>query len=344
MRLSWIMILYIIGSACLQGGLCAAASGCETGSCATADADTGVTASQSLLQMRGKMSKMQNLEVEEADHEEQARSLTLGEESNRLDREIQAFASSLEPGKTTREFLQTLHLCAKCNNLARFGEPNDGGYVMCTDGLDTGLKAAYSYGVNGFDGWGMQVASQYHIPVNEYDCKHPLRPVPCAGCNVTFHDECILNADGMPKPAFKTLATQLAESGCGAAAERSLLLKIDVEAAEWSVFAEEPPENLRKFREIVVEYHYLSQQDKHPLYLQAVKKVQMAGFAVAHLHGNNDRPLDTFGQYRIPDVLEVTYVQWPEGGCATDLPYHVALDEPNIRYRPELGDAVLPDK
>ena len=36
------------------------------------------------------------------------------------------------------------------------------------------------------------------------------------------------------------------------AKERSLLLKIDVESAEWKVLAEEPVENLLKFRKFVI--------------------------------------------------------------------------------------------
>merc|ERR1719375_1883967 len=215
-----------------------------------------------------------------------AESRALQAQSHSLNHKIQKYADSLEPGPT-RDFLKTLHLCAPCKKYDRFGENNDGGYVMCSDGLEKGLVGAYSYGINGFDGWGMAVASRYHIPLNEYDCTNANMPAKCSGCTVNFHYECILNNKAAPKYQFKTLTQQFKESGNANAKDRSLLLKIDVEAAEWKVFAEEPVENMNKFREIVVEYHWINKQYNHGLYLQAVKKIEQAGFAVAHLHGNN---------------------------------------------------------
>merc|ERR1719158_136092 len=144
--------------------------------------------------------------------------------------------------------------------------------------------------------------------------------------------------------SFKTLTQMLKESGNADAKERSLLLKIDVESAEWKVFAEEPVENLKKFREIVVEYHWIHEVDKHELYLQAVKKIEQAGFSVAHMHGNNyGGPMQEYGNYQIPDVIEVTYIQKPAAGCSADIPYSLPLDQPNSPNPSwaEMPDAVL---
>jgi len=300
-------------------------------------------------------------------------SATLQAESQLLDQRIQSYADSVAPG-ATHDFLKTLRICAPCQKYERFGEDNDGGYVMCADGLDKGLVAAYSYGINGFDGWGMAIASRFKIPLNEYDCTSSKRPKVCKGCKVNFHGECILNnngdaaaeasmmhgvgdaraADGegeagttsvVSAASFKTLTQMLKESGNANAKERSLMLKIDVESAEWKVFAEEPVENFRKFREIVVEYHWINKVDKHPLYLQAVNKIEQAGFAVAHMHGNNfGGPMQSFGKYSIPDVIEVTYIQKPAAGCAADIPYKNPLDmsnSPNPGWA-EMPDAILP--
>jgi len=271
-------------------------------------------------------------------------SKALEADSHTLDHAIQSYADTLQPSNTL-DFLRTLRLCAPCKKFERVGEPNDGGYVMCMDGLDQGLVGAYSYGINGFDGWGMSVASRYHIPLNEYDCTNSAEPKVCSGCTVHFHYECILSNNGAPQYSYKTLTQQLQDSGNAKAAERSLLLKIDVEAAEWDVFAQEPVENMRKFREIVVEYHWIGQRDKHDLYLQAVKKIELAGFAVAHLHGNNyGGGLEHFGEYHLPNVLEVTYIQKPQAGCAANIPYHVPQDMPNNGVLSEVPDAALPSK
>jgi len=265
-------------------------------------------------------------------------------QSQALDHLLQSAADKLAPG-ATRDFLKTLRLCAPCQHYERIGEYNDGGYVMCTDGLDKGLVGAYSYGISGYDGWGMGIAKKYGVPLEEYDCTNLQEPSVCWGCTVHFHGECILPAHGSPKPLYKKLAQQLQESGNGQAKDRSLLLKIDVESAEWDVFGEEPVENMRKFREIVVEYHWLNQVHDHDRYLAAVKKIEQAGFAVTHLHGNNfGGGLQQFGEYKIPNVLEVTYIQKPAQGCAANIPYRLSLDTPNNANNPELGDAVLPTK
>lgn len=271
-----------------------------------------------------------------------AESRSLSTQSRALDHELQSYADTLEPG-ATKEFLRTLRLCAPCSKYERFGEPHDGGYVMCSDGLDTGLKGAYSYGINGFDGWGMAVASRYHIPLNEYDCTNLQEPVPCSGCHVNFHGKCILANGDYPKWNYQTMTEMMKENGDEHAADRSLLLKIDVEAAEWTVFAQEPVENMRKYREIVVEYHWLSKSENHDLYLKAVKKIEQAGFSVTHLHGNNyGGGLQHFGEYSIPNVLEVTYIKTPSAGCAANIPYHTPQDMPNNANGAEIGDAVLP--
>lgn len=265
-------------------------------------------------------------------------------ESSSLDHQIQTVAQKLEPG-ATRDFLKTLRLCAPCKQYARVGEDHDGGYVMCEDGLDKGLIGAYSYGINGFDGWGMSVASQYNIPLNEYDCTNANQPAVCDGCTVHFHNECILNNNAPAKSTFKTFTQQFQDAGNAKAADRSLLLKIDVEAAEWKIFAEEPVENMRKFRQIVVEYHWINQKENHDLYFKAVEKIEAAGFAVTHLHGNNyGGGLQYFGEYSIPNVLEVTYIQKPAGGCAANVPYHIPLDQTNNAALQEIPDATLPTK
>jgi hypothetical protein len=221
----------------------------------------------------------------------------------------------------------------------------------------------------------MAIASRFHIPLNEYDCTSLKQPVACKGCERHFHPQCILHNDGnateaanelrgvsdqrasdnegnaddaskMTGASFKTFSQIFKESGNANAKERSLMLKIDVESAEWKVFAEEPVENLKKFREIVVEYHWIADQGNHPLYAKAVKNIEKAGFSVAHMHGNNwgrsREQLETFGEFSIPDVIEVTYIQTPANGCAANIHYHHKLDMPNTNLRPEMGDAVLP--
>lgn len=243
----------------------------------------------------------------------------------------------------TRALLRSFRPCSICQKHRRYGEPHDGGYILCDDDLQPGqIKAAYSYGISGFDGWGNDVSKALQIPVFEYDCTNPKRPAACPSCDLRFNLECI-NQHGAPnKPNFATLSTQLQRNGHHQVDEGSLLLKIDVEGAEWKVFAEEPAENLKKFREIVVEFHNLGDFFSHHLYLRAMKNILNAGFVVFHIHGNNFGGESTFGTMRVPTVLEVTFLQHPKGkdGCES---HTVTLPEDAVNNpgRAELEPAQL---
>lgn len=250
-------------------------------------------------------------------------------------------AEALPPGPA-KELLSSFRPCASCANFERFGEPNDGGYVMCADGLDQGVAGAFSFGV-GYDGWGMAVASRYHIPLHEYDCFNPTVPDPCKGCDASFHNQCIIPSGSTPNKTHVTFAQMLRDSGLGAAADRSLLVKLDVEGAELSILAAEPIENLRKVRQMVVEIHEVTNDtEKVAKFLPLVRKMKDAGFVIAHLHGNNHWGMVQFGEYSFPRLLEATYVLAPSGGCTDGLPRHLPEDHRNELWLPEIADPVLP--
>lgn len=247
-----------------------------------------------------------------------------------------------------RRFLKLLKPCARCSKFARFGEHHDGGYIMCTDGLaDSGLEAAYSFGIDGRDGWGMDIASLYHIPLYEFDCITKASPPhACAGCAVKFFPECIRGkADSSVGGNYKTLEEHFSATGHGSAPDSSLLLKIDVEGAEWDVFSQAETHDLRQIRQITMEVHNLCSETDKERYLRALEVMSDAGFSVAHIHGNNyNKNICSFGQYSVPAVLEVTLIRRSPGssGCDEGISMHVPLDEPNEAATPELLDAVLP--
>jgi len=214
----------------------------------------------------------------------------------------------------TSELLRSFRPCSICSKHRRYGEPHDGGYIMCDDDLKPGqIKAAYSYGISGFDGWGNDVSKALQIPVFEYDCTNPKRPLACPSCDLRFNLECINQHGAVEKANFGTLSQHLQKNGHHQVDEGSLLLKIDVEGAEWQVFAEEPVENLKK---IPRDCRGISQSESdfsHALYLRAMKNILNAGFVVYHIHGNNWAGEVEFGTKRIPSVLEVTFLQHPKG-------------------------------
>jgi hypothetical protein len=166
---------------------------------------------------------------------------------------------------------------ANCE-LERFGEPHDGGYLVCGNLLGA-VKAGYSYGISGYDGWGCDVSRKLTVTVHQYDC-FDLRPPGCAGGRTIFHSECIGPVarveDHRP---FDTLANQIAKNGNRG---QHLVVKMDVEGAEWDSFISAPNDVLQRIDQLVVEFHGFDQ----PRYIVAMRKLKQF-FHVAHLHWNN---------------------------------------------------------
>ncbi|HEU5256556.1 MAG TPA: hypothetical protein VFU28_11240 [Vicinamibacterales bacterium] len=163
-------------------------------------------------------------------------------------------------------------------DMQRFGEPHDGGYALCANLLGD-VKAGYSYGISGYDKWGCDVSRRLRIRVHQYDCFNLQEPS-CPGGETMFHGECIGTArdtqDGRP---FDTLANQFARNGDAA---KPLVMKIDVEGAEWDAFLLAPDSALSQIDQLDVEFHDVSQSK----YVEAILRLKQF-FYVAHVHYNN---------------------------------------------------------
>jgi hypothetical protein len=166
---------------------------------------------------------------------------------------------------------------ANCD-LQRYGEPHDGGYLLCANLLDA-VTAGYSYGISGYDGWGCDVSRRLHVPIHQYDCFNLTVPS-CPDGRTIFHGECIGPTrsvqDGRP---FDTLSGQFATNGD---AKKSLVMKMDVEGAEWDSFLLAPDSVFEHIDQMDVEFHGVGDQ-KFVATMQRLKQF----FNVAHVHYNN---------------------------------------------------------
>lgn len=160
----------------------------------------------------------------------------------------------------------------------RFGSANDGGYLMC-ENLVEPLDSAYSYGVGTNDDWGCEVSRRYHVPVYEYDCFDPARPA-CSGGTFVFHDECVGNRTGSRGSRFfDTLENQIRKNGD---IGRRLIIKMDIEGAEWDSLLAAPDELLASIPQIAMEMHGY----KDPKILSVIRKLKR-NFYLVNLHFNN---------------------------------------------------------
>jgi hypothetical protein len=210
--------------------------------------------------------------------------------------------------------------------LRRFGEPHDGGYPLCAN-LMSGIKAGYSYGISGYDGWGCEVSRRLRIRVHQYDC-FDLREPSCPGGQTMFHGECIGTArateDGRP---FDTLANQVARNGDGGA---SLVMKIDVEGAEWDAFLLAPDSALSQIDQLDVEFHHVDD----PKYVETIRRLKRF-FHIAHVHYNNfscDGSLAPFPSWAFEVLLVNKRIAMTDGSPA---PAAGGVDAPNNASAPD---------
>src|SRR5687768_1663608 len=133
----------------------------------------------------------------------------------------------------------------------RLGGPADGGYLACAN-LMGGAQSAYSYGIGGTDAWGCEVARRLKAPTHEYDC-FDMRAPTCAGGELAFHAECVGPAtqtiDGRP---FDSVERQIAKNGD---AGKRLIVKMDVEGAEYESLLAVSDAQLDQIDQLVIEFH-----------------------------------------------------------------------------------------
>lgn len=91
----------------------------------------------------------------------------------------------------------------------------------------------------------------------------------------------------------------------------SLILKMDVEGAEWDVFSSLPAGGLDRFEQIVLEVHWLRNLDDPAFQDRVLRSMQAlnARFTLFHVHANNCRELGFVGGFAVADVLELSFVR-----------------------------------
>jgi hypothetical protein len=167
---------------------------------------------------------------------------------------------------------------ANCE-LERFGEKNDGGYLLCGNLLGS-VQSAYSYGISGYDGWGCQVSNRLKVRVHQYDCFNLTKPA-CPSGRTVFHAECVGGVPGTDKDGrvFDTPGNHVLRNGD---AGRHLVIKIDVEGAEWDTFLRTEDAVFERIDQLVVEFHGVD-RERFP---DAVRKLKRF-FYIVNLHFNN---------------------------------------------------------
>lgn len=178
----------------------------------------------------------------------------------------------------------------------RIGNQADGGYVMLDD-FD-GVDGALSLGVNYDDSWDLDIANR-GITVHQYD--HTVYGSPTANNRFVFFKEKIAPKSDSDGTSINDAASRILG--------QKLLLKCDIEGSEWGVFATSDEKTLKKFSQIVCEFHGFGsiEDDRSFKKIQEALMTLNSLFSVIHVHANNSSPWVIIGGVPFPSVIEITY-------------------------------------
>ena len=215
----------------------------------------------------------------------------------------------------------------------RIGRFFDGGYAM-VDRFDK-IGAAYSLGINDDVSWDLDIAGR-GISVFQYDPSIDALPQ-----NHELFQWRSVWIDGLSDPASnrETLSNLITQNGH--VGRDDLLLKCDIEGAEWPLLQNISNSVLRQFRQMVFEIHnlgYLANRYDANNVRKAFLNLT-ASHHVVHVHGNNFAGWQVVGGIPVPAVLELTLIRKDEGQFEpSDEIFPTPLDMP---CNSELADMYL---
>lgn len=201
------------------------------------------------------------------------------------------------------QFYEKLHTILKVysadeNEMVRVGKDYDGGYVMVLPLSEN--KIAYSFGIANDVSWDSAMAD-YGYDIYMYD--HTIARLPYEKSQFHWKKNGIA---GKSEGELKSLDDLLKENGH--ASEHGMVLKMDVEGAEWGFLNSISIETLDRFDQIVFELHGLNNLSNYENILTGIEKICTTHYCV-HIHGNNSGNVSYCGKYVTPDTLEITMLR-----------------------------------
>lgn len=234
--------------------------------------------------------------------------------------------------KTQRCLLDLLRLLSPCAadgvTKVRVGSAHDGGYVQLDD-IST-LQLTLSFGVGDNDSWDVAMAEK-GLSVQQFD--HTVEAAPSSHPLLSFHRKEVATVSSATCVSLSELVEGLPED------RPSVILKMDIEGAEWDVLDQARESDLAKIAQFVCEFHSLSELRDLGFYCRARRVLEKLNnhFAVVHVHGNNFGGLENVHNIALPEVIEVSFASrrlYSFSPCAEIFP--TPLDAPNDPTRADI--------
>ena len=182
-------------------------------------------------------------------------------------------------------------------DLKLYGPKRDGGYVLLND--TENISIAYSIGIDHEISFDYALASK-NISVYMYD--HTISSL--YNNNSRFHWKQIGISGISNKSNYtKTLKEMLKENAH--LNKKNMILKIDVEYAEWEALLDTPTNILKKFKYITIEFHFKDEIEK---YFKVLKKLYETHQVIYLICNNDHNYFSILGNNIICTFIEVSYV------------------------------------
>ena len=179
------------------------------------------------------------------------------------------------------------------------GIKKDSSYVLLNDFEN--IKIAYSFGIDGDAIFDEDLAKR-NIDVYMYD--HTINSLPLN--HSKFHWKKIgICGNSERNEQLKTLEDLIIENGH--TSEMNMILKMDIEYAEWTALKDSSEKILNQFKYITLEYHLSKPQSDLDLYYDVLKKLHKT-HQPFYLHCNGHYKVIIFRNNIYCKTLEVSYV------------------------------------
>jgi hypothetical protein len=250
---------------------------------------------------------------------------------NIAEQALDARANAVEIQEEIKKTLRLLRPhAARGFQKARFGGPNDGGYILLDD--FRGIDSAFSFGIENNASWDVEIAKR-RVTVYQFD--HTVEAPVADNARLVFSRRRNCPEACPESESLSSLVKQHDKQN----AYPNLILKIDIENDEWAVFDATPPDMLGRFSQIVGEFHYFQGFADfywRELFHRVLTKLSDA-YCIVHVHANNYGGFSNVCNVVFPNVLEITFANrciYPFS--ETDEIFPGPLDSPNDPSRPDM--------
>ena len=240
------------------------------------------------------------------------------------------------PADAVRAFIDRFRENYAAVELIRVGDEGDGGYLL--PDIFSDVRYCFSPGVSQIANFEKQLSERHGITCFMADAS--VSDTPVSDPNFAFLPKFL---GSRTHGSFITLTDWMTDT----VGDRTdgMVLQMDIEGAEYEVFAFEPAETLRRFSAIVVEFHdFQNLFDPNGLRLMtAVFEKLFQDFVICHAHPNNCSGKIVHKGIEIPRVFEISFLRrdlLEKFAATTPVSLPHPLDSTNVPSRP---DVVLRD-